>query len=291
MLGSSSKNLITLENMKVADYYRNKNVLILGAGSGIGKALGEEIAQLSPKKLILADINEETLEKAKEDMRHVAVDIYPVDVASEESMRALFESCVKNNDRIDIVFNNVGIAAGGEFQNYTFDDWDRMIRVNLWGIIYGTTLAYWQMLKQKQGHIVNTASLGGLIPEPMASVYATTKHAVVGLTTTLREEARAYGINVSVTCPGVVKTPIFDTANFVGNVDGNKVKNGVFEHGAITASKCAKRILRGVAKNKGIILIKTMDRLFWRIFRIKPSALSPINQLIASHFRKHFQKN
>ncbi|HOO91193.1 MAG TPA: SDR family oxidoreductase [Syntrophales bacterium] len=276
--------------MKVTDYYRNKIILIIGAGSGIGKALGEEIANLSPAKLILADINEESLQTAKDGMRYADIETYQVDVSSEESMNALFESCIGRHDRIDIVFNNAGIAAGGEFQDYTFADWEKIIRVNLWGIIYGSTLAYKHMIRQKQGHIVNTASLGGLIPEPMASVYVTTKYAVVGLTTTLREEARAYGVNVSVVCPGVVKTPIYDTADFVGNIDGNKVKNATLEHGAITAHECAKRMVRGVARNKGIILVKAVDRLFWGVYRIRPSALSPINQWLAKHFREHFQK-
>jgi len=219
---------------------------------------------------------------------NVDADIHAVDVSSEQDMQAFFASVIEKNGRLDIVFNNAGIVAGGEFQEYSFDEWAKLLNINLWGVIYGSTLAYRQMLLQRSGHIVNTASLGGLIPESMASVYSTTKHAVVGLTTTLREEPHSHGIKVSVACPGVIRTPIFDAATYAGNVDGNKLKHGTMEHGAISATDCAKRILAGVVRNRGIILVKPMDRVFWGLYRMSPSLLSPVNRYIARYFQENF---
>jgi len=277
--------------MKANNYFKNKVILITGAGSGIGKALCEEIVEFTPKKLILIDIDEGSIKKVQKSIIGVDSNLYKVDVASEKSMEALFTNVIEKNRKIDIVINSAGITAGGEYQDYTFNFWNKIIAINLWGIIYGSTLAYRQMIIQKYGHIVNIASLGGLIPEPMASAYATTKHAVVGLTTTLREEAHAYGIKVSVVCPGVVDTPIIDKATYVGNVDKEKLKKGVLEHGVISANKCAQRIIKGISKNKGIILVKSSDKIFWKLHRFSPGLLSPINRLIAKYFRDNFQKD
>ncbi len=275
--------------MKTKKYFSDKVILITGAGSGIGKALSQEISRFSPKKLILADIDDDSLGKIQNSLsNHVKTDIYKVDVASEEQMKQLFEDIITKNSRIDIVFNNAGITAGGEFYNYSFDLWSKLINVNLWGVIYGSSFAYKRMILQKSGHIVNVASLGGLIPEPMATAYSTTKHAVVGLTLSLREEAHEYGVNVSVVCPGVINTPIFDKAIFVGNVDPGKVKSATLEHGAISPVQCAEKILKGMANNKGIILVKPFDKVFWRLYRLSPGILSPLNKLIAKYFRENF---
>ncbi len=97
------------------------------------------------------------------------------------------------------------------------------------------------------------------------------------------------GINVSVACPGVIHTPIFDTATFAGNVDGKKVKHATLEHGAISAANCARKIIAGVTKNKGIILVKPVDYVFWILYRMSPSILSPINRYIAKYFRENFK--
>jgi short-subunit dehydrogenase len=110
------------------------------------------------------------------------------------------------------MLNNAGIALGGEVRDMDLEHWRRILDVNLWGVIHGTTAAYQVMVKQGFGHIVNTASLGGLIPEPMATAYATTKHAVVGLSTSLRAEAAELRVKVSVVCPGFVQTRTFIVA-------------------------------------------------------------------------------
>lgn len=275
--------------MKPHQYFEDKIVAVTGAGSGIGKALCEVIVGFSPRKLILADIHESALDDLRRTLDFRNAQVLPVDVSSEPSMTAFFRKIVTENGRLDMIFNNAGIAAGGEFQKYTTEQWHRLLDVNLWGVIHGSTLAYRQMLIQGHGHIINTASLGGLIPEPMAAAYAATKHAVVGLTTTLREEAHDHGIRVSVACPGVIRTPIFDKAIYVGDVDPAKLIPATLAHGAISAEACAKKIVSGVTGNKGIIIVKPTDYLFWLLYRMSPSILSPVNRLIARYFRKHFR--
>ncbi len=275
--------------MKAAAYFEGKTVLITGAGSGIGKALGQVIARGSPRALVLADLDGPAVEASAASIGGARTRARVVDVASEAAMRALFDDAIGEHGRLDIVINNAGIAAGGEFQDYAFDDWKRILDVNLWGVIYGTTFAYRAMLAQGSGHIVNVASLGGLIPEPMAAAYSASKHAVVGLTSSLREEAHARGIHVSAVCPGVIDTPIFDRATYVGQVDGAAVKEGTLGHGAMKPDDAAEVICKGIARNDGIILVNPTDRIFWGLYRASPRALSPLHRYLAKYFREHFE--
>jgi NAD(P)-dependent dehydrogenase (short-subunit alcohol dehydrogenase family) len=103
-----------------------------------------------------------------------------LDVSRAEDVQKLIDETASKHGQLDFMFNNAGIAMGGEVRDMDLEHWRRILDVNLWGVIYGTTAAYRVMTQQGFGHIVNTASLGGLIPEPMATAYATTKHAVVG---------------------------------------------------------------------------------------------------------------
>ena len=276
--------------MKPARYFEGKTVLITGAGSGIGKALSETIMTWSPAALVLGDIDTAAVQ-ANADALGPPARATQVDVTSEDSVRRMIDGAVADFGRLDVIINNAGIAAGGELQDYAFEDWRRILDVNLWGVIYGTTLAYRHMLRQGYGHIVNVASLGGLIPEPMAAAYSASKHAVVGLTSSLREEAHARGIHVSVVCPGVIDTPIFDRATYVGNVDGAAVKEGTLGHGPMRPGEAAHVICNGIARNDGVILVNPSDRLFWGLYRASPRALSPLHRYLAKYFREHFETN
>ncbi len=114
------------------------------------------------------------------------------------------------DDGLDYLFNNVGIALGGPTHEFTAAHWDRIIDVNLRGVVNGVLAAYPAMVAAGRGHIVNTASAAGLAPPPLVAPYATTKAAVVGLSLALRPEAALHGVRVSVLCPGMVETPILD---------------------------------------------------------------------------------
>ncbi len=275
--------------MKAASYFEGKSILVTGAGSGLGKALAGWIADCSPAGLVLADIDGPAVQTLAVALAPAPVIPMEVDVASESSVQALFDRAIEKLGRLDLVINNAGIAAGGELQDHGFDDWKRILDVNLWGVIYGTTFAYRHMLARGEGQIVNVASLGGLIPEPMASAYSASKHAVVGLTGSLREEAHARGIRVNVVCPGVIDTPIFDRATYVGDVDGRAVKEGTLEHGAMEPLAAARVICEGIAKDEGVILVNPSDRLFWGLYRVSPRALSPFHRYLAKYFREHFE--
>ena len=249
-----------------------------------GRAIIETLKTYSCKKIIVIDKNIDELEKIEGNF----VEKYCVDVSNENALTDVFEQIIDKNGSVDLLINNAGIACGGEFQNFSFDLWNKVLNTNLWGVIYSCSIVYKQMMKQKYGQIVNVASLGGLIPEPMAIPYSTSKHAVVGLSNSLRSEGKDLNIKVNVVCPGVIKTSIFDSALYVGQIDKEKLKTATLEHGTIDIVSSAKKILKGVSKNKSIILLKSFDKVFWNIYRFSPSILISLNNVIARYFRNSF---
>ena len=176
-----------------------------------------------------------------------------LDVTDKAAFEALIADTAEQHGQLDYLFNNAGIAVTGEVADNTFEDWQRTIDINQMGVVYGTLAAYELMREQGRGHIVNTASIAGLMPAPMLTAYAMTKHAVAGLSLSLREEAKAYGVKVSTVCPGIVRT------NIVGSDDMRRLNLSLddpFEFirqkariNPISADDAATYILKGVRKN------------------------------------------
>ena len=191
-------------------------------------------------------------------------------MASAEGVQALVQRTVAKHGRIDLMFNNAGVGYKGEFQEMAAPHTDRVVGINLGGVLHGTAAVYPIMVKQGAGHIVNTGSLLGLIPMPGSSVYAATKHAVVGFSLALREEARVFGVKVSVVCPSFIRS------NIVENSD--RILRGSTEAMAppltgtsVHARKMALAILDGVSRNRAVILWPSFLRLLWWLYRLSPT--------------------
>ena len=185
--------------------------IITGAGSGIGRALA--LAQAARGvTVVAADLDEAAARGTAEACGGGA---WPsrLDVRSAADVDALVREVAMRHGRIDYLFNNAGIGVGGEAFEIDRAHWDRIIDVNLRGVVNGILAAYPVMVRQGGGHIVNTASLAGLGPAPLLAPYAMTKHAVVGLSSSLRIEAKRYGVRVSVLCPAAIETPLLDSMN------------------------------------------------------------------------------
>ena len=131
-----------------------------------------------------------------------------LDVRSYSSFERAVAEAVQQSGRIDYLFNNAGIGVGGEVDSYTLDDWNDVFDVNLRGVVHGIQAVYPIMIRQHSGHIVNTASMAGLVTNAGMASYTATKHAVVALSKALRVEAERHGVQVSVLCPGAIRTPI-----------------------------------------------------------------------------------
>jgi NAD(P)-dependent dehydrogenase (short-subunit alcohol dehydrogenase family) len=209
--------------------------------------------------------------------------VVPTDVTQREAVEALVADTVSAHGRLDFMFNNAGIAINGEFRDMTFDLWERIVAINFFGVLYGTDAAYRVMIEQGAGHIVNTTSMMGVLVSPMTAAYTATKHAVVGMTLSLRPEAAGLGVRVSVVCPGMVKTPLYDTIVSLKVSRADMLRVSPFK--MITASQAARSILRGVERNQEIIIFPLHARLMWWLRRINPTILSPLVRRVVRDIR------
>ncbi len=240
--------------------------IVTGGASGIGRGIGQALANQGAQ-VVLADIDRELAEKAAEGMGGRA-QVARVDVTDAAAVQKLVDDTIAEHGRLDFMFNNAGIAIFGEVRDMSLDLWRRIVDINLNGVIHGVAAAYPRMIEQGFGHIINTSSGTGLIPSPIATAYSTTKHAVVGLSTSLRAEAVDLGVKVSVVCPGFIETPMKDSLTYL---ELNKKK--MLDQLPIkfySPEYCAKVVLRGIAKNKAIITVTPLAKLAWILYRWFP---------------------
>jgi NAD(P)-dependent dehydrogenase (short-subunit alcohol dehydrogenase family) len=250
--------------------------LITGGASGIGRALGAALARRGAA-VILADLQVELAEEAAAAIRARGgrATAAPLDVRDFAAVDHLVRQTAERHGRLDYLFNNAGTSVMGEVRLHDITDWDRVFAVNLRGVVNGVQAAYPLMLRQRFGHIVNTASAAGLLPVPTAVSYCASKHAVVGLSTALRIEAAAGGVRVSVLCPGTVQTPILEGGGKFGKVLQAMPPEVMKRHWErmrpMPAERFASAALRAIAHNQAVIIIPFKWRLFCWLNRLAPA--------------------
>lgn len=249
--------------------FEDKITIVTGGGSGIGRAVAEEMARRGAVVLVTdcaADKAAEVAAAIRDAGGHASS--APLDVTDADAFRRLVKEIVAEHGSLDYLFNNAGIGITGEVRDMPDKAWDRVIDVNLRGVIHGVEAAYPQMIRQGSGHIFNTACIAGLVPFPMTAAYCATKHAVVALSSALRAEAAALGVKVSVVCPGTVDTGMFDAIEYF-RVDKQAVLSGI-RPALMPVDTCARAVLKGVLRNKGIIIVTFHARLAWWLYRLAP---------------------
>lgn len=268
--------------------FTNKVAVITGGGSGIGRALAIQLASRGAT-VCVTDLNLEAAQQAAEacgpNARAIALDVRDVAAVKE-----CIDSFAEKMGRLDYIFNNAGIGIGGETDEIPLAAWQHIVDINLYGVLNGVLAAYPIMVKQGFGHIVNVASLAGLGPAPLLAPYALTKHAVVGLSSSLRIEAAARGVKVSALCPAAIETPILDSDN--PSQFGIKWSPNMRRFLTALAGppypvdKCASEALDAVEKNKGIIVLPGRARVAWWIGRLSPSMVEKLSQKAVAVERK-----
>jgi NAD(P)-dependent dehydrogenase (short-subunit alcohol dehydrogenase family) len=258
--------------------FNGATAIVTGGASGIGRALGEELAKRG-SEVVLADLQIELAEEVASEIRAAGgkAAALRLDVTDFSAVESLLQETAERTGRLDYMFNNAGISIAGPVSLHSIEDWNRIIDVNLRGVVNGVQVAYQIMLIQGFGHIVNTASLAGLVPGAGNPSYVTTKHAVVGLSKVLRAEAATEGIRVSVLCPGFVRTPMLDRGGKYGKVlmdlspeQEQSLRDLLEKSRPMPPNRFARRALDAISKNKVIIVIPSSSRLLWWIDRLSP---------------------
>ncbi|MHA2390497.1 MAG: SDR family NAD(P)-dependent oxidoreductase [Promethearchaeota archaeon] len=203
--------------------FEGKVAVITGGASGIGLGLANAFAKRG-MKLVLADIDKETLEKVSKDFKEKNVEVLPVviDVSDPEQVAHLADISYKHFGHVNILCNNAGIGAGGEIRFLTKEDWNWILGINLYGVIYGIQSFLNRMLNSREPcHIINTSSLAGLVTGDTA-VYSTSKSAVVALSERLELECFNTNVRISVLCPAHVRSNIIESSEMLSRVQSEQ---------------------------------------------------------------------
>jgi NAD(P)-dependent dehydrogenase (short-subunit alcohol dehydrogenase family) len=256
--------------------YSGAVVVITGGASGIGAALSRALSRRGAS-IVIADRQAELAQQVAHSLQAAGThaEAHEIDVRDAGALESLIDGVFRRFGRLDFLFNNAGTGVGGEALDYQLDDWRHVIDVNLMGVAYGVHAAYPRMVKQGFGHIVNTASMAGLMPTPATVSYGASKHAVVGLSRSLRVEGSIYGVRVSVLCPGVIRTPLVIDGGRFGRFTRpvpTEVQAAVLERTRpMDPGRFAEKVVKQVAANKEIIIVPAWWKTIWWLNRLSPT--------------------
>lgn len=267
--------------MSYAETFNNKIAVITGAASGLGLGFAKEIAKAGGV-VVASDVNLEGVQKVVAEIEAAGgkAEAHQLDVRDSAAVTALVDGTVEKHGRIDYIFNNAGIAVQGFVEEIPVEDWDAIIDINLKGVAYGTSAAYKHMVKQRSGHIVNTASLAGLTPAPLLAPYSTVKFGVVGMCDSLRVEAQSKGVYVTALCPGFIDTGIYENARSTG-FDNSKAKESI-PGGVVSLDAGVKKLLDGVVKRKRVVTLPWFAHLLIFGYKFAPNLSIKISGKMAA---------
>lgn len=274
--------------------YRDAVAIVTGGASGIGLALAQSLARrgaevvLADRQIDVAHEHAASIEASGGHARAVELDVTDFAV-----FQRVVDETADRAGRLDYLFNNAGIGIGGEAQLYSIDDWRAVLDVDLHGVVNGVQAAYPVMIRQGFGHLVNTASMAGLLPAPLAVSYSVAKHAVVGLSTSLRIEAEPLGVWVSALCPGVIRTPILDGGKYGKNLESislEQQRRNWERLRPMAPEAFAEKALDAVARNRPMIILPSWWRWIWRLNRLSPALGSAFSRRLYRAARRQIDE-
>jgi len=226
----------------------SRRVLVTGGASGLGAALVDAFVARGDRVLILdlpAGLD-------KLDQRE-GVDLLAADVTSGDDWTAALAWVERTWGGLDVLVNNAGIAAGGRIDECTLEEWQRAIDINLLGVVRGCQTFVPVMKRQSSGHIVNTASLAGLVHPPAMGAYTATKAGVVALSETLSYELHPWGITTSAVCPSFFRTNIASSMTGADKAMG-AIVGRLVDRSPISAAEIAAAVLKGIDAKQAVIV-------------------------------------
>lgn len=259
--------------------------MVTGAASGLGRGLALEFARAGAARVALVDVDEEGLAGTKGMVEAIGARAvsHRVDVADWDQMAGFASELLADWGAVDILVNNAGVGVGGELKDVDIRDFDWIVGINLMGEIYGTRLFLPHMIERGSGHIVNIASLSGLVLLPFHLPYTTTKYGLTGFSEALWAEARRFGVGVTLVCPGAVKTSIMQNTR-VPDVTGRQQQfverfQARLEEKGMEPEDVARRVVGAVERNRFLLLTGPESFIMYYFKRLAPGAW---RRLIAS---------
>jgi NAD(P)-dependent dehydrogenase (short-subunit alcohol dehydrogenase family) len=266
--------------------FNNKVAAITGAASGMGRTLAVELARRGCH-LALSDVNEAGLQEtaALASKHGVKVTTARVDTANREAVYAWADQVVRDHGRVNLIFNNAGVALSTTLEKVKPEDFEWIMGINFWGVVWGTQAFLPHLRASGEGHVINTSSLFGLLSVPLNGCYNASKFAVRGYTECLRMELEVTKSPVSATCvhPGGIRTNIARAAKLdpsskeVTGMDP-EVARSKFDKmlNTTTAESAALQILKAVEKNRRRVLVGPDAKLLDKVVRLLGSWYQPL---------------
>lgn len=255
---------------------RGKVAVVTGAASGIGRATAVALTR-EGARVAIADVDRTGLAETAARVKAVGgeVSTYLLDVSSREAVYAFAQEIEAQFGGADIVINNAGVAQVATVEELAYEDFEWVMNIDFWGMVYGSKAFLPQLRKKGAGHIVNVSSIFGLFAVPSQAAYNSAKFAIRGFTEALRHEMRGSGIQVSCVHPGGIKTNIMRNARFLQSVQTTvreQAATGFDKLAMTTPDKAALTIVKGIKKNNPRILIGMDARALDWLQRLLPAS-------------------
>jgi len=246
--------------------------MVTGAAGGMGAALADALVQRGCT-VIATDIckpSDYTPISSSELLEYIMLD-----VTNEEAFSAVVQDVVTRHKKLDCLINNAGVMSSGKFINAKLDEWKRVVDINMMGVVHGSYFAFQAMKESGGGKIINVSSTAGITPVINSSAYAASKHAVSGLTNSLRGEGKEFNIDLTLIIPGMIDTGIFDAAKDDDGMSSKKMSENT-PWKKLPPSKAAEIILNGVDKGAPEIAFPLYNKLIVRMYRWFPQFMAKV---------------